>query len=328
MLMIMRKWNSLVLQIFALTCTYLIISMTGVGALEIRIFTSGGQELAASIPKFSDLIQKDFSFPYQQNYQYAEIKLASKSSASVIKKVYVFRCKGLNPSDCIQNGIEPVISSNSGSTAMTFDETYMWDDVSTGNVGNFLLMVKLDMSGKEIWTASWDKLTKTGINSFSKENYESDRIDLYLGPGASGETVKSYIETYYSIPSDNMNRTIFASVSGSATTKIYDLSGNKDKIDPTGTGTPSFYYTKLTGNVFNKSYGTWDFVFAADGKTANPAIFYSTTAGPQSSGGASLAVDDWSPQVVTCGSSEVIKANMHATNASMGYYQSYYYTIA
>ncbi|MFH1236981.1 MAG: hypothetical protein V1648_01075, partial [Candidatus Aenigmatarchaeota archaeon] len=177
-------------------------------------------------------------------------------------------------------------------------------------------------------TASWDKLTKTGINSFSKENYESDRIDLYLGPGASGETVKSYIETYYSIPSDNMNRTIFASVSGSSTTKIYDLSGNKDKIDPTGTGTPSFYYTKLTGNVFNKSYGTWDFVFAADGKTANPAIFYSTTAGPQSSGGASLAVDDWSPQVVTCGSSEVIKANMHATNASMGYYQSYYYTIA
>ncbi|MCX6818004.1 MAG: hypothetical protein NTU57_04040 [Candidatus Aenigmarchaeota archaeon] len=323
----MRKWHSLVLQIFALACTYLIISTTGVGALEIRIFTSGGQELAASIPKFSDLIQKDFSFPYQQNYQYAEIKLASKSSTSVIKKVYVFRCKGLNPSDCIQNGIEPVISSNSGSTAMTFDETYMWDDVSTGNVGNFLLMVKLDMSGKEIWTASWDKLTKTGINSFNKENYESDRIDLYLGSGASGETVKSYIETYYSIPSDNMNKTIFASVSGSATSKIYDLSGNKDKIDPTGTGVPSFYYTKLTGNVFNKSYGTWDFVFAADGKTSNPAIFYSTTAGPQSSGGASLTVDDWSPQVVTCGSSEVIKANMHATNASMGYYQSYYYTI-
>jgi len=323
----MRKWHLLTLQIFAAVCSYLIISITGVAALEIRIFTSGGQELAASMAKFSDLIQKDFSYPYQQNYQYIQIKLSSKNLASVIKKVYLFRCKTLNPSDCIGNGIEPVISSNSGSASMTFDETYKWDDVSTGGTGNFLIMVKIDAAGKEIWTASWDKITKTGINTFNRENYESDRIDLYLAPGVTGETVKSYIENYNAIPSDNMNKTLFASVSGSPVSKIYDLSGNRDKIDPSGTGVPSFYSSKITGTVFNRSYGTWDFVFATDGKTANPAIFYSTTAGPQSTGGASLVVDNWSPQVVTCFGSEVINVDMHAVNASMGYYQSYYYSI-
>jgi hypothetical protein len=322
-----KNWQLLALQIIAVFCSYLIWSTTGATALEIRIFTSGGQQSTTTIPKFSDMIQKELSYPYQQNYQYLEMKLSSKSASYVIKKIYLFRCKDLDPVSCIEKGVNPVISVNPGSSSLVFDETYKWDDVSSNNVGNFLAMVKLDIAGKEVWTSSWDKVTKTGIRNFYNENNDVDRLDLYI-KGASADVATSYIENYYAIPSDQMSRSIFESVGGSGVTKLYDLSGNKDRLDPSGTGIPSLKFSSMSGNIFNKSTDTWDFIIAADGKAGNPVVFYSTEAGPPITGGAKLVIDDWSPQIVTCYSGEVIKATMHAENASsIGYFQSYYYTI-
>jgi hypothetical protein len=323
----MKKWE-VALQIIAVICSYLILSMTFASAIEIKIFTSSGQEFAASLQDFSDFIQKEISYPYEQNYQYIKFKLSAQNPSYIIKKVYLYRCKGFTPADCITKGIEPVISVNTGSFSLVFDETYKWDDVNANNVGNFITFVKLDVNGKEVWTGSMDKVTKTGIKAFSHENYDADRLDIYLKGGISADNVKSYIESYHAIPSDQVNRSVFQTVSGSSVAKMYDLSGSKDKIDPSGTGIPVFYASSLLGNVFNKSLSTWDFVFAADGKMANPVVLYSTSAGPPVTGGASLAVDDFSPQLTTCWGSDLVKVNMHVENASnIGYFQSYYYTI-
>jgi len=315
------------LQIIAVFCTYLITSTAFVSALQIRIFTSTGQETDATMADFSDLLQETFSFPYQQNSQYARVQISGKDPAVVIKKIYLFRCRGMDPVDCIKNGIEPVISVNTGSSAMTFDETYKWDDVSSNSVGNFLTMVKLDAGGKEVWTGSWDKLTKTGIRTFNQIYYNADPIDLYLNSGVSADDAKTYIESYSAIPSGGMNRTIFNTVGGSSVSRLYALSGSKNSIDPSGTGVPSFYSAKLAGNLFNRSLGAFDFVFAGDGKVSNPAVFYSGSAGPVVTGGATLVIDSWSPQVVTCGSGDAIEISAHADNATVGYFQSYYYTI-
>lgn len=323
----MKKWD-IALQIIAVLCSYLILSITFASAVEIRIFTSSGQEFSADLQDFSDFIKKEISYPYEQNYQFIKIRLSAQNPSYLIKKVYLYRCKGFAPADCISKGIEPVISVNTGSSALVFDETYKWDDVNSDNIGNFIAFVKLDVNGREVWTGSMDRVTKTGIRTFSLENYDADRLDLYLKSGISADNVKSYIESYHAIPSDQANRSVFQAVSGSAVAKMHALSGSKDKIDPSGTGIPVFYASSLSGNVFNKSVSTWDFVFAADGKTANPVVFYSTSAGPPITGGAALAVDDFSPQVTTCWGSDLVTVSMHVENASsIGYFQSYYYTI-
>jgi len=158
-----------VLQIFAVVCTYLITSIMVTSALEIRIYTFENEELAGELLEFSDFIQKEFHYPYLQNYQYIEIYLSGKDPSYLIKKIYLFRCKGLNPADCMESGIQPVVSVNPGNSDLIFDETYRWDDVSSGNIANFLILTKLDVGGREAWTGSWDRVTKTGIRQFYSE---------------------------------------------------------------------------------------------------------------------------------------------------------------
>ncbi len=163
----LKGWQLLVVQAVAVFCSYLMLSVVITSALEVKIFTSGGQEVSASMPKFSDLIQKEITYPYEQNYQYLQVRLSSKLPSNIIKKVYLFRCKGFDPGQCITNGIVPDIAANTGSSTLVFNNKYKWDEVSSGSVGNFLMLVKLDISGKEVWSASWDKVTKTGIRTFT-----------------------------------------------------------------------------------------------------------------------------------------------------------------
>ncbi|MEM5871885.1 MAG: hypothetical protein QW051_03360, partial [Candidatus Aenigmatarchaeota archaeon] len=324
----MKVYEKIIFQVIAVFCSYLILSITFVYALEVRILTSNGQELSANLLTFSDFVKKEITYPYQQNYQYIQIKLSPKQSSYIIKKVYLYRCKNLNPVECLQSGIQPVISVNTGIENFIFDEMYRWSDVSVNNIGNFIILVKLDINGKIVWVGNFDKITKTGISAFSHENYDVDNIKIYLKEGVSGESVKSFIESYYTFPADNINYSLFQTISGSSIKKLYDIYGSAEKIDPSGTSIPTFYYSNITGNKFDKSLSTFDFVFASDNKIANPLVFYSTTAGPPVTLGARLVVDNFSPQITTCGSSDIIKVKMHVENASnIGYFQSYYYTI-
>ncbi|MCK4531496.1 MAG: hypothetical protein KAT94_01395, partial [Candidatus Aenigmarchaeota archaeon] len=325
----MKRWELFAIQIFAVACSYLILSITFASALQITIYTHDDQESTAELLEFSDSIQKSFQYPYLQNYQYIQITFSSKGPSYFIKKVYLFRCKNLNPVECIQTGIEPVISvSQAGS--LVFDETYKWSDVSSNNVGTFLILAKLDVSGEDVWMGSWDKVTKTGIRQFYHENHDMDGLGVYLKPGVSGEDVENYIESYHSLPFDDINYSVFPAISGASVEKLYDLSGDDEEIDPSGTGIPDFNTWTFSDNIFDENLRTWDFVFGSDGRTANPVVFYSTEEGgpPPVEPGPSLVIDNLSPQVVTCGSDEVILASMHVDNASdIGYFQSYYYEI-
>lgn len=325
----MKRWELFAIQIFAVACSYLILSITFASAFQITIYTHDDQESTAELLEFSDSIQKSFQYPYLQNHQYIQITFSSKGPSYLIKKVYLFRCKNLNPVECIQTGIEPVISvSQAGS--LVFDETYKWSDVSSNNVGNFLILAKLDVNGEDVWMGSWDKVTKTGIRQFYHENHDMDGLGVYLKPGVSGEDVENYIESYHSLPFDDINYSVFSTISGASVEKLYDLSGDDEEIDPSGTGIPDFNIWTFSDNIFDENLRTWDFVFGADGRTANPVVFYSTEEGGPLpvEPGPNLVIDNLSPQVVTCGSDEVIQTSMHVDNASdIGYFQSYYYEM-
>ena len=331
----MKRFEILLVQIFAVVGSYLIISMPFVFGFQVSVFTSGMQEFQTSIPDFTQLIEKEFSYPYRMNLQYVRLTLSSRDPGNTIKKVYLYRCKDYNPVECLQNGILPVISVSPFNATLWFNDETKWNDVQRNGVANFLILVKMDMGGREVWTGSWDVVEQTGVGQFTEKSYNLDKLNVYLKPGVNGEMVKNYIESYLSIPTNWVDHSVLTLIDGSSVSKLYELTGNDDEIDPAGTGTPDFYTGILTGNSFNGSSKNWAFIFGGDGKISNPVTFYNTRGeAPPSITGAKLKIDNWSPQAVVCGGRDVINVTAHVENASAincgeaeCYFQDYYYTI-
>lgn len=332
----MKRFEIILVQIFAAVGSYLILSMPFAFGLQVSIFTSDSQEFPATIPDFTQLIEKGFSYPYRQNTQYIKITLSGKDPGKTISKVYLYRCKDYNPIQCLQNGILPVISVSPFNATLWFNDETKWNEVQRNGIANFLTIVKMEISGKEVWAGSWDIIEKTGIKDFTPKNYNLDKLNVYLKSGIQGQAAKSHVESYLSIPTSWVDHSVLTLVDGSAVNRLYELTGNENEVDPSGTGTPTFYAGILTGNSFNGSSKNWAFVFGGNGKLSNPVTFYSGEgeAPPIVTGGASLRIDNWNPQIVACGSQDVINVTAHVENASAincgeaeCYFQDYYYKI-
>jgi len=330
----MKRLEVILIQVFAAIGSYLILSMPFAFGLEVNIFTSGNQEFKASITDFDQLIDKTFSYPYEMNIQYLKITLSSKDPGKSIEKVYLYRCKDYNPTQCIQNGIKPVISVSPFSATLWFSDETRWSDVQRNDIANFLILVKMEIGGKEVWTGSWDTIEETGIRQFSARNYDLDKLNLYLKPGIQGESAKTYVESYMSVPTEWVDHSVLTLVDGSSVSRLYQLTGNSEEMDPSETGTPTFYAGIITGNSFNGSSKEWAFILGGDGKVSNPVTFYGAGGvSPPPATAAKLKVDNWDPQTVTCESSQVLTVTSHVENVSAldcgeadCYFQEYYYT--
>jgi hypothetical protein len=321
----------LLLQIFAMVASYLVFSVTFVGALQVNIITDS-EEIRVNIQDFSDFIEKRISYPYDRNVQFIKIEISPVNPVNEIKKVYLYKCKGYNPAACVGNTV-PDIGAGEGASIPSYEQTFKWSDVQSGGVANFLIVVKIEIMGKTIWTGSWDEVVQTGVKTFEHNSYEISNLNIYPKSGVSAEGIKSYIESYNRIPTASINHSVLANVDGSAVSKLYELSGDENEIDPAGTENPNFYTNTLSGNSFNESLKTYSFVLGGDGKIANPIVFY-TEEEEISEVGARLVIDNWNPQIVTCGSEDVINITSHVENASEincgspnCYFQSYYYEI-
>ncbi len=316
----------LVLQIFAVIASYLMLSVTFASAYQINIFGDTDQA-TASIQGFGDLMDKEFTFEYDyaRNAHYMSIKLESRSDSAQMRKVYFYVCRDYNPVQCILRGDPPHIGTSPSGSIPVHEEEMKWSDVSTGGSANFMAIVKMDVEGRTVWTGSWDHVEKTGSGigpeSFEHESYDVDRLNLYLDPGVNPGPVKNYIEARNRIPSSYVNRSVFALVSSSTVDKLYGLMGDDGDVDPSGTDNPVFSTDIESGNTFEGAPKRWSFVFGGDGDISNPVIFYSTgedlPSGEGDIGGASLAIDDFGPQIITCESGQVISAKVHVENSSM-----------
>jgi hypothetical protein len=353
----MKKSEIIILQIFAVVASYLIAAMPLTSAVQMSII-KGTEQTTASLPDLSELVQKEISYPYQGNLQYVRIKLYNKTVNNVINKVYMYKCRGFSPTECL-NSMQPVVSINPITNDVFFDQTFSWNDVKSGTVANFLILAKLNINGKRVWTGDWTKITYQGPGSFESKTYTISELQLYAKSDVSIADVKTYIENNYSVPSNWIDHSIFSTIEGMSVTNIYEISGNENSIDPSGTGVPSFSRSNTTGNTFNGINKDWGFVFGGDGKIASPIAFYSnagiipatcgnnrregseqcdgtdSSACPgQCSGcrcptaGANLFIDDWQPRTIKCSDSGSITVTAHVNNpGTIGNLLSYNYTV-
>ncbi len=338
------KLELIVLQIFAVVASYLMISLTFVSAFQINIFGDNDQA-SAELASFSDFLNKDFDFEYDyaRNAHFAKLSMETNNDSIQMRKVYFYVCRDYNPVQCVLRGDPPHIGSSPAGYIPNYEEELKWADVSTSGMANFMIIVKLDVAGKTYWTGSWDHVEKSGSGigpeNFRHDNFDLERLNLYLNPGVNPVAVKNYIESYERIPSNYVNRSVFALVSSSTVDKLYELMGNTADIDPSGTGDPLFSTNIDSGNVFGVSPKQWNFVYGSGAKTSNPVVFYSTGElpppdGEPGVGGAKLVIDSFDPQIVTCESDETIEVKVHVENSSYitcgqneCYYKSFYYDV-
>jgi hypothetical protein len=327
----------LVLQVFAVCASYLILSTTFVGALQINVVTGTSQQVQGDMSTLDDLITKNFQFTYDyaSNMNLVTASFEPKDPSVMIKKAYLYICRDYNPVQCVQNQrVLPHIFVGTSD----IEEEFMWSEVNVGGVGNFLALLKLDVAGKTVWVGSWDQLTRTGSGAgsegFSHESYDLNSMNLYLNPGVSADPVKSYAEGYSRVPMNYVNKTVLTTVGSSAVSSIYELLANDEDLDPSGTTNPVFSTNIATGNAFEKTAKKWAFIFGSAAKMSNPVAFYSPGGDLAGAGGARLVIDKWTPSIVTCESDDAISIDAHIDNASQikcgqpeCYYKSFYYEV-
>ncbi|MBN2042392.1 MAG: hypothetical protein JW754_01145 [Candidatus Aenigmarchaeota archaeon] len=320
------------------------LSLTFVSAFQINIFGDSDQAVA-ELSSFSDFINKDFTFEYDyaRNAHFTTLSLETKNDSIQMRKVYFYVCRDYNPVQCVLRGDPPHIGTSPTGYIPQYEEELKWSDVSTSGMANFMIIIKLDVAGKTYWTGSWDHVEKSGSGlgpeNFRHDNFDVERLNLYLNPGVNPAAVKNYIESYERIPSNYVNKSVFALVSSSTVDKLYELMGNTADIDPSGTGDPLFSTNIDSGNAFASYSKQWSFVYGSGAKTSNPVVFYSTgelppADGEPGAGGAKLVIDSFDPQIVTCESDDVITVKVHVENSSYincgqneCYYKSFYYDV-
>jgi hypothetical protein len=330
----------LVLQAFAVCASYLILSTTFVGALQINVITGTSQQVQGDMSTLDDLVTKNFIFTYDyaRNENFIKASFAPKDPSVMIKKVYFYICRDYNPVQCVQRGDPPHIGVSTSGSIPIHEEELRWSDVNVGGIGNFLALIKLDVAGKAVWVGSWDQLTRTGSGAgsegFSHESYDLNSMNLYLNPGVSADPVKSYSEAYSRVPMNYVNKTVLTTVGSSAVSSIYEILANDEDLDPSGTTNPVFSTNIVTGNAFEKTAKKWAFIFGSAAKMSNPIAFYSPGGDLAGAGGARLVIDKWTPSIVTCESDDAISIDAHVDNASQikcgqpeCYYKSFYYEV-
>jgi hypothetical protein len=298
----MDRIEKILLQVIAVFCSYLIISISTASAIEVSIYqqiirgstvtTTGDKQEITLDP--SALVEKSFEFvhdpaDYQWDNVQVKIEVIGKDPFYPVKKIYLFKCKDNNPLDCVD--YEPVEADSylSGDKG-----TFYWNDVSRSKMANFLTMVKFSHDGQEFWVGYWDQATRSGVQSFEHRDYDISNIDVYAKPGIDSEWIKDFISKYYMIPGNWMERASLGSVNGGLPNEIYEIVADENEIN-----VPYFEKYRPSTRVIEAVPKDYMLAFAK-GSVSNPVTFYSNPL-PSCGDGACDLGEDASSCCLDCG---------------------------
>jgi len=273
----MDSVEKILLQVIAVVCTYLVISISFASAIQISIYqqimrgatvTTTGEKVEITLDA-NLLVDKSFEFvhdPSDYKWENVQVKIEviGKDPLYSVKKIYLFKCKDNNPLDCVD--YEPVEADSylSGEKG-----TFYWGDVSRNNAANFLTMIKFSYDEVDFWVGYWDQATRSGVQNFEHKDYDISHIDVYANPGIEPSWIREFIETYYMIPASWMERAALGAVNGKQTTELYEIVADKTEID-----VPYFEKYKPSRRVIEKVAKDYLLAFAK-GSVSNPVTFFS-----------------------------------------------------
>jgi hypothetical protein len=197
------NFKLILIEVFALFASYLVISMPFAYAIQVNIIYGATQETVDYTPE--NLINKQLSIQHDPIFdpfwEQVKIHVNITNTTKDIEKIYLYKCKGLSPVDCV-NSITPemynVIDND-------LDLEFAWNDVRDQSeypqIANFLYLIKIK-GISDIWFGIWDKIKRTAYN-FPEPyfyNYKLDELDLYAKHIEDVYTIKNFIQNYLMIP--------------------------------------------------------------------------------------------------------------------------------
>ncbi len=150
-----RLWSGI--QVVAIFCAYLIITIPVVSAVSIRAFMPG-----FDIPMMfsftpEDKVERTFEVS-EITGRYDEIwvkaSVVGKDPEYVVKKIYFFMCGNSEAGSCSQEVPIETVNYLSGER-----KTFKWTgDLAVGKIANFLTLVQMEYTGRNMWVGFWDSL--------------------------------------------------------------------------------------------------------------------------------------------------------------------------
>ncbi|MBN2330822.1 MAG: hypothetical protein JXC85_03330 [Candidatus Aenigmarchaeota archaeon] len=258
------------IQVLAVFCAYLIMSIPVISASQVSIFMPGGQTVVFSMEPSEKVLRNVTIVHEPSDHQWEnvqiKIEIVGRDPSYSVKKIYLFKCRNSSPTSC--SNLEPVEAKNylSGQKG-----TFFWNDVSEKTIAGFMSFVQLEHAGKTIWVGFWDEVERVEMKSFVHTSYEVDTITAYMKPGAEAEWIKNYMEKYYMIPMTLVERATLGVVDTKLTSKMYKLSADAADLE-----VPEFDTQTDQGNDVSSLGKDFMFVFGK-GSTASAFTFYSGT---------------------------------------------------
>ncbi len=258
----------MILQVIAVFCAYLVMSIPVISASQISVYMPGGETLVFSIDP-AEKVSRSVEIVHEpSDHQWAnvqvKIEIVGNDPAYAVKKVYLFKCKNSSPSVC--SSYIPVEAKNylSGEKG-----TFYWNDVSANSIAGFMSLVQMEHAGKIIWVGFWDEIERASLQSFDHSSYEVDSVELYAKSDEGGEWIKSFMQDYYMVPMTLVDRGMLGVVDGKMPSKMYELSANQAELEVS-----PFLMTKTDeGNTVSSVIKDYTFVFGK-GSIASPVTFY------------------------------------------------------
>ncbi|NOX71232.1 MAG: hypothetical protein GXO64_00850 [Candidatus Micrarchaeota archaeon] len=265
------------LQVFAIFITYLFLAWPVAHAAQFTFIGTGGTQAQADIKMFSDVINKDVLLERKHNNQFVKIKLSAKPGYD-LQKVYLFRCRDLSPSECINAGRPPSVSVFD--VPATFEEESIWYDIAQDNTANIMIFAKVGNGANAFWTGSWTNIKFTFPINYEINSFDAPNAVVYLKDQISPDDAKHYAETSNYVPGTWTEKVSYSTVGGSAVTAVETVGGNLIDIDRQGTMIPSFQASQITGSDLAAISEELLFSFPKGEKTGSPLSIFLNTQSP------------------------------------------------
>lgn len=157
------------------------------------------------------------------------LSVISGDSARPVSKMYLYRCKGYNPIDCVTK-VDVPEPLEFGSYA---DVDLSWNDISIAQgsarypqVSNLMLLAKLE-GENEAWTGLFVRTERVEYNQFNVPfNYELGTVKVFPRSESLITPVKEYIDNFHMIPMVWVDRVSFEGSSA-----LYSLGANSMELE-------------------------------------------------------------------------------------------------
>ncbi len=187
------------LILFAIVGTYLIMSVPFVNAININILHGGFSESAVLDP--GKYVIKEYTIEHDEFWSSVDINIELNNGTSEqIQKVYIYKCRGMNPEECIKTSSYDSFSGN-------FNQTYNWDDIADQTAyypqkANLLYLVKLSNNYGPKWLGFWDQIKRSertfpGTYLYS---YSLNSMDVYAKNINFFQPIKTFIQERTMVP--------------------------------------------------------------------------------------------------------------------------------